>query len=39
VDAEVKLEIFLVRQDEVALDGKVLGIVGVDNRKLAPAED
>lgn len=37
--AEVELQSLLVLQNEIGLDGKVLRVVGVDDRKLAPLED
>lgn len=39
MNAEVELESFLVLQNEIGFDGKILRIVGVDDRKLAPLED
>jgi hypothetical protein len=39
VDTQIELESLLVLEDEVALDGHIFWVVGVDDRKLAPLED
>jgi hypothetical protein len=39
VHTEVELEAFLVGEHEIALDGEVFGVVGVDDGELAPLED